>query len=286
MKFIKGLIKFILGLLIIVILLGDGTYVFVRVKYGIDPINTINQLSQLNEKVDEKKLAPDPFDENDLTGAMTSLNNSVPNLVSYDEQNGYSFNYSIDKRFVATYQITDKELGALADTLLKTQAKDGIKIGDTLVPISLIDFSFSPNIISGETITTFSVLVKISLDPFIAKMNSFPLNMLRNKVPENLYVNSIFDVTKTDDSFGYNVNHNTLKLNYLTSADSEDFINTLNALLSIGTAESLNMTIGSKIMDLLIGTQFDPGLIYNLSYLGATTYEFSYTNNQNLLTVK
>lgn len=215
MKFIKGLIKFILGLLIIVILLGGGTYVFVRVKYGIDPINTINQLSQLNEKVDEKKLAPDPFDENDLTGAMTSLNNSVPNLVSYDEQNGYSFNYSIDKRFVATYQITDKELGALADTLLKTQAKDGIKIGDTLVPISLIDFSFSPNIISGETITTFSVLVKISLDPFIAKMNSFPLNMLRNKVPENLYVNSIFDVTKTDDSFGYNVNHNTLKLNYL-----------------------------------------------------------------------
>ena len=186
MKFIKGLIKFILGLLIIVILLGGGTYVFVRVKYGIDPINTINQLSQLNEKVDEKKLAPDPFDENDLTGAMTSLNNSVPNLVSYDEQNGYSFNYSIDKRFVATYQITDKELGALADTLLKTQAKDGIKIGDTLVPISLIDFSFSPNIISGETITTFSVLVKISLDPFIAKMSSFPLNMLRNKVPENL----------------------------------------------------------------------------------------------------
>lgn len=70
MKFIKGLIKFILGLLIIVIL------------HGIDPINTINQLSQLNEKVDEKKLAPDPFDENDLTGAMTSLNNSVPNLVS------------------------------------------------------------------------------------------------------------------------------------------------------------------------------------------------------------
>lgn len=49
MKFIKGLIKFILGLL-----LGGGTYVFVRVKYGIDPINTINQLSQLNEKVDEK----------------------------------------------------------------------------------------------------------------------------------------------------------------------------------------------------------------------------------------
>lgn len=217
---------------------------------------------------------------------MTSLNNSVPNLVSYDEQNGYSFNYSIDKRFVATYQITDKELGALADTLLKTQAKDGIKIGDTLVPISLIDFSFSPNIISGETITTFSVLVKISLDPFIAKMSSFPLNMLKNKVPENLYVNSIFDVTKTDDSFGYNVNHNTLKLNYLTSADSEDFINTLNALLSIGTAESLNLTIGSKIMDLLIGTKFNPGLIYNLSYLGATTYEFSYTNNQNLLTVK
>lgn len=286
MKFIKGLIKFILGLLIIVILLGGGTYVFVRVKYGIDPINTINQLSQLNEKVDEKKLAPDPFDENDLTGAMTSLNNSVPNLVSYDEQNGYSFNYSIDKRFVATYQITDKELGALADTLLKTQAKDGIKIGDTLVPISLIDFSFSPNIISGETITTFSVLVKISLDPFIAKMSSFPLNMLRNKVPENLYVNSIFDVTKTDDSFGYNVNHNTLKLNYLTSADSEDFINTLNALLSIGTAESLNLTIGSKIMDLLIGTKFNPSLIYNLSYLGASTYEFSYTNNQNLLTVK
>lgn len=286
MKFIKGLIKFILGLLIIVILLGGGTYVFVRVKYGIDPINTINQLSQLNEKVDEKKLAPDPFDENDLTGAMTSLNNSVPNLVSYDEQNGYSFNYSIDKRFVATYQITDKELGALADTLLKTQAKDGIKIGDTLVPISLIDFSFSPNIISGETITTFSVLVKISLDPFIAKMSSFPLNMLKNKVPENLYVNSIFDVTKTDDSFGYNVNHNALKLNYLTTADSEDFINTLNALLSIGTAESLNMTIGSKIMDLLIGTKFNPGLIYNLSYLSASTYEFSYTNNQNLLTVK
>ena len=50
MKFIKGLIKFILGLLIIVILLGGGTYVFVRVKYGIDPINTINQLSQLKEK--------------------------------------------------------------------------------------------------------------------------------------------------------------------------------------------------------------------------------------------
>jgi hypothetical protein len=50
---------------------------------------------------------------------------------------------------------------------------------------------------------------------------------------------------------------------------------TLDIVLSVGTADSWNLQIGTAIANALIGNDVDNGIAYSLKEIGATDYEFS-----------
>ena len=79
---------------------------------------------------------------------------------------------------------------------------------------------------------------------------------------------------------GYNVTHVGLKLNNLSAEDTADLFNTLNAVLKIGSAENLNMKIGSTAVNALIGNAENIGFAYSMQALGKTTFEFAVINEQ------
>ena len=71
------------------------------------------------------------------------------------------------------------------------------------------------------------------------------------------------------------MSHKSVTLNNLSGDDTADLFNTLNAVLKIGTAENLNMQVGTMAVNALIGTKDNPGFAYSMKAIGAKYFTFA-----------
>lgn len=278
MKVIRNLI---ITLVVIVAILGVviiGGYVYVRTTYGIDLFRTAEQLKILTEDVDEASLCPNAYGEEDFAVTKTELNKKFDGFVSYEEgkgYNGYSVNFdSLEgKSMSGMVSLTEKQTAVIAQTIFYGQTGGKIKIGEKESAVTAVQVDFSE--IAADGSADFNVVAKIDLTPFKADMNGFPYKYFKKYIPDNLYVSSTVRVDKTEkDGFSYVVSHKALAINNLSADDTADLFNTLDAVLKIGTAENLNMQVGSMAVNALIGTQENPGFAYSMKSIGATYFKF------------
>ena len=278
MKAIKNLI---ITLVVIVAILGVviiGGYVYVRTTYGIDLFRTAGQLKTLSKDVDESALCPNAYGEQDFAEMKSAVNDKIDGLIVYEKDkgyNGYSVNFDALNGKVMTDMIslTEKQVGAIAQTVFYEQTGGKIKLGDKEVSVTVVQIDFSEIAANGSA--DFNVVAKIDLTPFKADMGGFPYKYFKKYIPDNLYVSSTVRVDKTEeDGFSYKVSHKSVTLNNLSGDDTADLFNTLNAVLKIGTAENLNMQVGETAVNALIGTEKSNGFAYSLKAIGATAFKF------------
>ena len=260
MKVIRNLI---ITLVVIVAILGVviiGGYIYVRTTYGIDLFRT------------------DAYGEEDFAAMKTELNQKFDGFVSYEEGkgvNGYSVNFGslADKSVSGTISLTEKQVGAIIQTVFFGQTGGKLNIGGKDVSVTVVQVDFSEIAENGSA--DFNVVVKTDLTPFKADMSNFPYKYFKKYIPDNLYVSSVVRVDKAeDDGFSYTVTHKALTLNNLSADDTADLFNTLDAVLKIGTAENLNMQVGRMAVNTLIGTAENNGFAYSLKAIGATAFKF------------
>lgn len=274
MKAIKNLI---ITLVVIVAILGVviiGGYIYVRTTYGIDLFRTAGQLKTLTQAVDETALCPNAYGEEDFAAMETELNKEFDGFVSHEEGKGFN-GYSVNFGALAggTVSLTEKQVGAITQTVFYGQTGGKIKIGEKNVSVTVVQVDFSEIAANGSA--DFNVVAKIDLTPFKADMGGFPYKYFKKYIPDNLYVSSVVRVDKTEkDGFSYTVTHKALTLNNLSADDTADLFNTLNAVLKIGTAENLNMQVGETAVNALIGTEESSGFAYSLKAIGATAFKF------------
>ena len=289
MKAIKNLI---ITLVVIVAILGVaviGGYIYVRSTYGIDLFRTAGQLKTLTQAVDESALCPDAFGEEDFTAMETELNKKFDGFVSHEEgkgYNGYSVNFAslAGKSMTDPIFLTEKHVGAIAQTVFYEQTGGKIKIGEKEVSVTVMQVDFSEIAANGSA--DFNVVAKIDLTPFKADMGGFPYKYFKKYIPDNLYVSSTVRVDKTEeDGFAYTVTHKSLTLNNLSADDTADLFDTLNAVLKIGTAENLNMQVGSMAVNALIGTKDAIGFAYSMKAIGAKSFDFGTFSDIDLFIV-
>ena len=147
-------------------------------------------------------------------------------------------------------------------------------MGDKEVSVTVVQIDFSEIAANGSA--DFNVVAKIDLTPFKADMDGFPYKLFKKYIPDNLYVSSTVRVDKTEeDDFSYKVSHKSVTLNNLSGDDTADLFNTLNAVLKIGTAENLNMQVGTMAVNALIGTKDNPGFAYSMKAIGAKYFMFA-----------
>ena len=278
MKAIRNLIT---TLVVVVAILGVviiGGYIYVRTTYGIDLFRTAGQLKTLTQAVDEKALCPNAFGEEDFAAMKTELNKKFDGFVSHEEGkgfNGYSVNFGAlaGKSMSGTISLIEKQVGAITQTVFYVQTGGKIKIGEKDVSVTVVQVDFSEIAVNGSA--DFNVVAKIDLTPFKADMGEFPYKYFKKYIPDNFYVSSTVRVDKTEkDGFSYTVTHKSFTLNNLSADDTADLFNTLNAVLKIGTAENLNMQVGTMAVNALIGTAENPGFAYSMKAIGATAFKF------------
>lgn len=277
----KAIRNLIITLVVIVAILGVviiGGYVYVRTTYGIDLFRTAGQLKTLSKDVDESALCPNAYGEQDFAEMKSAVNDKIDGLIVYEKDkgyNGYSVNFDALNGKVMTDMIslTEKQVGAIAQTVFFGQTGGKIKLGDKEVSVTVVQVDFSEIAANGSA--DFNVVAKIDLTPFKADMGGFPYKYFKKYIPDNLYVSSTVRVDKTEeDGFSYKVSHKSVTLNNLSGDDTADLFNTLNAVLKIGTAENLNMQVGETAVNALIGTEKSNGFAYSLKAIGATAFKF------------
>lgn len=277
----KAIRNLIITLVVIVAILGVviiGGYVYVRTTYGIDLFRTAGQLKTLSQDVDESALCPNAYGEQDFVEMKSAVNDKIDGLIVYEKDkgyNGYSVNFAslAGKSMTDPIFLTEKHVGAIAQTVFYEQTGGKIKLGDKEVSVTVVQIDFSEIAANGSA--DFNVVAKLDLTPFKADMGGFPYKYFKKYIPDNLYVSSTVRVDKTEeDGFSYKVSHKSVTLNNLSGDDTADLFNTLNAVLKIGTAENLNMQVGTMAVNALIGTEKSNGFAYSLKAIGATAFKF------------
>lgn len=277
----KAIRNLIITLVVIVAILGVviiGGYVYVRTTYGIDLFRTAGQLKTLTKDVDESALCPNAYGEQDFVTMKSEIDKRFSGLIVYEKGNGYN-GYSVNfdalngKVMTDMISLTEKQVGAVAQTVFFGQTAGKLKIGGKDVSVTVVQIDFSEIAANGSA--DFNVVAKIDHTPFKADMGGFPYKYFKKYIPDNLYVSSVVRVDKTEeDGFSYKVSHKFITLNNLSGDDTADLFNTLNAVLKIGTAENLNMQVGETAVNALIGTEKSNGFAYSLKAIGATAFKF------------
>lgn len=282
----KVLKRLLIALLIIVILAGAlvaGAYFYVKNTYGIDVFKTIGQLKTLGREVDEAKLCPNAFSEGDMDGVKNEINASVDGFISYTEENGYKVNFDdLPAEMKTVIKLTDKQVGAVADTVVKQEMNGEVEIADKKVPVKLLQVAFNDIDESGNA--DFNVVLRLDLTPLTADISDGVKRLVGRYLPEFLYVSSTVRVTR-GTGFEYSVTHKTLTLNNLSAEDTEEFFGTLDKLTGIGAAKTLNETIGNTVLSSLIGSETQNGLAYSLKNIGASGYTFKSEDGVNYFEV-
>lgn len=289
MKAIKNLI---ISLVVIVAILGVviiGGYIYVRTTYGIDLFRTAGQLKTLSQDVDESALCPNAYGEQDFVTMKSEIDKRFSGLIVYENgkgYNGYSVNFAslAGKSMTDSIFLSEQQVGAITQTVFYEQTGGKIKIGEKEVSITVMQVDFSEIAANGSA--DFNVVAKIDLTPFKADMGGFPYKYFKKYIPDNLYVSSTVRVDKTEeDGFAYTVTHKSLTLNNLSADDTADLFDTLNAVLKIGTAENLNMQVGSMAVNALIGTKDAIGFAYSMKAIGAKSFDFGTFSDIDLFIV-
>ncbi len=283
MKLVKGLFKFVLILLVLVIGLAVGGYFYIRSAYDIDVLSAIGIVRTVNEPVDEAELCPNAFDVSDMVDVQTEVNQSVENMIEYSLEHGYSINFDrLPSEMKYIIKLTDRQIGALTQTVLEQEWGGKITVGDWEVPVQLLQTDFL-NV--SDSSMTMNMTAKLDISAFKEKMDSAPLSWFKKWVPDELYISSTVDVLKGLSPFEYTVQHNSLTVNGLDDEDTEELFHILDTIFDIGTAEDMNMMVGTAVVDSMIGSEENKGIAYSLKEIGAKDYLFLVENGEEYFSV-
>lgn len=265
------LIIAILSIIIIIALAFAGACIFVKVKYNVSVLGTIGEIKKLQENVDEEKMFPNQFTANDMTSAQTTVNAQIDGLIVGNEEEGFKISKPVGINIKESFKLTDKQLGAIA----KIACGEGMDIKfdeQTTLKANLIQVKFSS--IEGNS-ADVNFVVKVDVSQIKEKMKDFPLSWVKKYIPSTLYISSTVSVVKGEGGFNYTVESVGMTINNLTQEQTTSFLSTINLIAGTGTAQEINLQIGSQFVNALIGdANHTDGFVYSLRDLGVTDYAF------------
>ncbi len=265
------LIIAILSIIIIIALAFAGACIFVKVKYNVSVLGTIGEIKKLQENVDEEKMFPNQFTASDMTSAQTTVNAQIDGLIVGNEEEGFKISKPVGINIKESFKLTDKQLGAIA----KIACGEGMDIKfdeQTTLKANLIQVKFSS--IEGNS-ADVNFVVKVDVSQIKEKMKDFPLSWVKKYIPSTLYISSNVSVVKGEGEFNYTVESVGMTINNLTQEQTTSFLSTINLIAGTGTAQEINLQIGSQFVNALIGdANHTDGFVYSLRDLGVADYAF------------
>ena len=265
------------GLLAVVILIFGsviGADLALKSTMQVDLIGSVAHMVAISQPVNEDEIVTNPFDEGyEMKDVQSKINASITNMITYSEENGYWVNFAPSSSGMkAMISLSDKQVGALASVILKQEAAGQIQIKDLYMDVEIYQVEFDKN---QEGNTIVNSVIGINTTSFKSTLpDVFPLSNIKAAIPDILYVSSTNEIIKGELSFEYNVEHVDFTINNLSNEQTESLFYTLDTLMGVGSAEYINVQIGTAIMHALVGNGESKGLAYSLRDYGAKDFNF------------
>lgn len=291
MKLIGKIIGSIVGAVFFLALMLGVFVLVVNAKYKINLFEVVGSLKKLSTDVDIAVIAPKAPTKSDYASAMQSANNAVADIIVYDDVNDkYSLNDTAKTGMVADLKLTDVETCVLVN-LMMDNGDAGVKINAGDSEVNLKDYDFKlvqiefSNVVEGSA--DVNVVVSVDLTKLKNDMTKFPLSLIKNKVPQKLYVSSTITVTKGTAPFEYTVTSKGLALNNMSGKEVSQLFDAVNLVAKIGSADKFNEALGKSFIDALIGNENNPnGFAYSLKAIGARDFDFDTDGTNNYYVVR
>ena len=280
--FLRSVLKIVVIVLLIVSLLTMGGYVYVRERFEFDPYDTVKYSYVLAEEVDETALCPNAFNPDDMAEVQLEINSSIANMITYVEGEGYSISFGELGELTQEVKISDRQLGALVQKIIEQETESIIQTGGYNLGFELKQIDFS-EVEDGRA--ELSTVVKIDMTAVVESMVTFPATLLKNRLPEYVYISSKVLVEIGETGFDYTLTHRTLTVNNLDDFQTQDLFRMLDVVMGTGKADQVNVQISEAIMGVLIGSEEQNGLVYSLKDNGATGFNFVEENEIEYLII-
>lgn len=279
------LISAIVGIIIFVALVLVGIWAFFKIKYDVNLINTISQVKAVNTEVNESEKFPNAYNITDMEAAKIALNAKSADLVTGNAIDGYTIRTGSGlNALTGNVMLTDKQIAAIINNLMHEEGNSAsVQIGDKSLQMELIQVSF---IEIKDNSTDINIVIKLNTKEIKDSMSGFPLSMISKYVPETLYFSSTVTVKKLEGQFNYEITSKELAINNLTVEETREFVKVLNIALHCGTADELNLSLGTPFVNALIGNENNDGFTYSLKGLGATDFDFISVMGLNYYVIK
>ncbi len=282
MKLLKKLFITLIVLIVVIAGVFFGGVLYLNKKYDIDTFKTLSSLKQLSEPVDEKDIVKNPYTDTDVDNMVSDVNLSFDGFVTKEGDN-ITFNY--DKLATAAAQdvyLSDKQLAVFASVALKEKINSQIEIGSYKFPLELLELDIKD--INNDTARIESI-VRLDVTDLKNSFSSFPLSLFGKYIPTYFYLDVSFVNTHLSSAFSYQVSASDVMINSLSSEESSSLFTTIGKFVSFPTAEECSTTFGNTVMDNLVGTASNPGVLMQLKDSGAKDYAFVNKDNEGCLKV-
>ena len=277
---LKKLFKGLIGLVLTIVLVVGGTILIVNAKYGINIISVAKSLGKLGGTVDVAALAPKAPQEADYPATMNVINNSLAGFITYDSaEQKYAISSSASP-LSQDLKLTDTQVCVLINWILEGQ-EGSMNVNIAGKEVDLKEYEFKVVQIEfkdgAEGAINYNIVMSISLAKIKDKMNGFPFNFLKDRVPDKLYISSTVAVKKAEGKFKYDVSSVSLALNNMTGEEVEKVFKLLNIFVGAGEVSTFNSSLGKSFVDALIGNADANGLTYSLaSNAGSGIADFAF----------
>jgi len=266
-KFLWGILKAVIVLILIVVLAFAGLCIFAKAKYDVSVISLIGDVRSLSSNTGEDTVVVNRFTDEDLA--------------SYQVKEGTAI-------ILPQTKFTDKEVGAKLAKLIETDSEVAITFGNNDleyfgVEIVQVLFKNIPTESSSENLCDINIVIHIDMRQFKAdNFSSSPQDRFKDMVPDDIFVSCTSTVVK-DETNGYKVNRSSITINALDERGTSNIFNVINIFDSdFGKADELAMSLGTSAVDAILGTN---GVIGKLKEIGVRDYYFEKTESSNNLVV-
>ena len=270
-SFMSRLLKFLLIFIIFLIVLLVAVCLIPYFLWKVNVINVVKDLRVLNQKVDESKIVTNAYSESDLESAKKIFDVKI-----------------IDSK---EYSISDKEICAYINDQIENDKVDLSAFNEFGDKIEIRQIEFTIPSEGIDYLAEINTVLQIDLSDVKASWD-FPKSLMTNFIPSKIYISTTAKVEKdTTSESGYEYKVSTLDfcVNNLNNNQTSEFLEAVDLVTNVDTAEEYGNQISKIVVDSLIGNTENKGLFYTLknlsSYYEAKSYSFKQVDGKNCFAI-
>lgn len=283
--FLFAILKVILGIVILVVLVLGGIYLYVRIALGIDIFGAIRSVKKLGNDFAIESVVDTPFTGTDAEGVEAQFNNAGLTGLYYKDADG---NYAVKDDIsgvsaTCDIRLTDKQLAAFIQSSIISSLKlEGQDVENLSFEIKQVKFSNFKSSATGPSIDT-NIVLYTSITSIKKTLNVFPLSIVTKYLPDDLYISASFTAKKTGTN-AFAVEGLGLKLNGLSEGETSTILDILGKAANLGDSYSLSADIGKVVMQALIcGEDGTAGFTTELAPFNIDDYNFEKDTESNTI---